>query len=396
MRLQLIAMALVASSAPAIAQAQASVRTGASLYEERRGPLNARAFTTNLDGRARVSERVELALHHEADVITAASVAVVDSPADLDAITSATRMNDVRQRVGANVAWEGDSVTVRGGYNYGSERDYRSHAVQASIERRFRDVPLTLNVSGSVASDRVCDVAGNGDLDPLDRERLPNAEGCFSSDERRSAPIRSQGAELALTYLARRDVAMQLVTSVQRSQGLLSSPYREVWLGPFAAAEHHPSTRVRASAALGVRVALPRLAATLRTQLRAYRDSWGINAGSGEVGYQQRLPKGLRLDLRFRVYRQSGAAFYSDDYAQAPRGQYFTGDRELSPMRNTLGGLALYWTVPGIDDQSPVDSLRLALAFTLARPVFSDFQLGTGSYPNGFWSVSTFSMEVGF
>ena len=43
--------------------------------------------------------------------------------------------------------------------------------------------------------------------------------------------------------------------------------------------------------------------------------------------------------LRARVYHQTGAVFWSDDYTGGdpplgPKGQYWTGDRELSPFNS--------------------------------------------------------------
>jgi NAD(P)-dependent dehydrogenase (short-subunit alcohol dehydrogenase family) len=52
---------------------------------------------------------------------------------------------------------------------------------------------------------------------------------------------------------------------------------------------------------------------------------------------------GLRLDAHGRFYSQTGALFWSDDYTggepiTGPRGQYFSGDREVSPLKSLLGG----------------------------------------------------------
>jgi hypothetical protein len=46
---------------------------------------------------------------------------------------------------------------------------------------------------------------------------------------------------------------------------------------------------------------------------------------------------------------QSGASFWSDDYTggepqTGPRGQYWSGDRELSPLQTLLGGASLNGT----------------------------------------------------
>ena len=53
---------------------------------------------------------------------------------------------------------------------------------------------------------------------------------------------------------------------------------------------------------------------------------------------------------RARLYKQTGAIFWSDDYTAGepplgPRGQYFSGDRELSPFWSWLLGLRVVWRV---------------------------------------------------
>jgi len=65
--------------------------------------------------------------------------------------------------------------------------------------------------------------------------------------------------------------------------------------------------------------------------------------GTYEVDAERyRLPW-LRVLVRGRYYTQSKALFWSDDYtggepATGPRGQYWSGDRELSPLSNYLVG----------------------------------------------------------
>src|SRR5690606_4868297 len=58
----------------------------------------------------------------------------------------------------------------------------------------------------------------------------------------------------------------------------------------------------------------------------------------------------LRLSARGRFYRQTGALFWSDDYTGGdaplgPKGQYFTGDRELSPFWSVLLGARVTYLV---------------------------------------------------
>ena len=82
-------------------------------------------------------------------------------------------------------------------------------------------------------------------------------------------------------------------------------------------------------------------------------------------------PEGLRLAARGRFYRQTGALFWSDDYTGGdpplgPKGQYFTGDRELSPFWSFgLGARVTYTIHPAPKPEG--GSTRLAGIFTHAK-----------------------------
>jgi hypothetical protein len=70
--------------------------------------------------------------------------------------------------------------------------------------------------------------------------------------------------------------------------------------------------------------------------------------------YSQYLGRSVLIRLRGRVYEQTGAKFWRDaiDYqAAGPAGQYFTGDRELAPLRDLLVGGKLSYLATGKDGE---------------------------------------------
>jgi hypothetical protein len=91
----------------------------------------------------------------------------------------------------------------------------------------------------------------------------------------------------------------------------------------------------------------------------------------------------MRAQARYAT--QTAAAFFSDDYVLAPRGQYFTGDRELSPMRSLLLGAQVIWVVPP-DEHGEVlgflSGLEATLKGDLLRTYFSDFRYDRAEVPN--------------
>src|SRR5439155_23422652 len=86
---------------------------------------------------------------------------------------------------------------------------------------------------------------------------------------------------------------------------------------------------------------------------------------TGEVEVDHHLPDRLLLRVRARYYQQGRAIFYRDageplSYESVgPVGQFFTGDRELSPFRDYLLGFKVSY---------------ITSAGRLAR-LFSDFDL---------------------
>ena len=74
---------------------------------------------------------------------------------------------------------------------------------------------------------------------------------------------------------------------------------------------------------------------------RLYEDSWAVQAVTGDLVVNKYLSSVMLLTLRGHYHLQSGASFYrnAEEYRiLGPAGQYWTGDRELSPMSNYLVG----------------------------------------------------------
>jgi hypothetical protein len=74
---------------------------------------------------------------------------------------------------------------------------------------------------------------------------------------------------------------------------------------------------------------------------RLYQDSWAVQAASGEAVLNRYFGQNVLVTVRGRYHKQGGASFYRDGRGYldlGPTGQYWTGDRELSPMSNYLAG----------------------------------------------------------
>jgi hypothetical protein len=373
-----------------------------TVYRESGGPLEITVVNPSATVAAAVDDHVELAASWSADVVTGASVAVVDAPSGgggVDAITSATRLYDLRNVVGGSLTLRDDRSSVTGTYAYGTENDYRSHSLSVTGRTELFDRNTALELSYGRGFDQVCNLAQPGATEAVDRQRLPSSDGCFTADDRVAQELSLQTFQGGWTQAWTPVLATQLVGTAQVLEGYQGNPYRAVWLGRAAAQENHPEHRARFALGLGVRIWLEPVQAALQAFGRAYRDSWDIQSLTAELAWEQTLGDTLRLRVRGRYYDQTGAIFYSDDYARDPRGQYFTGDRELSPFSSWTVGAQLRWVAPPDDEGRALgflDGFELLVKADWIRNTFRDFRYGQAAVPNRDALVGTLALQARF
>jgi hypothetical protein len=374
-----------------------------TVFYEKGGPLHMTVLNPAVSANVAASELLSLQAGWEADVVSGASVAVVDAPGssrDVDAITSATKVNDLRQVVRGGATLRGDNTRIAASYGYGFESDYRSHGLSVTAATELFERNTTLELSYGRGWDSVCDLYQPQAEKAVERQRLPTHEGCFQRGQGRSEhAIDLHSLAGAWTQAWTPIFTTQLSLSAQLVSGFQSNPYRAVWLGRAAAQEHHPSERARYGSTFSGRVWLKPVGGALQLSARLYRDTWDVRAASGEIAYERALGALLRFHLRARYYQQSGAAFYSDDYALSPRGQYFTGDRELSPMSSWLSGARLDLTpdVVGPDRAlSFLNTLRFVVKGDLLLYRFDQFHYGSAAVPNRRAIFATVSVDATF
>ena len=180
---------------------------------------------------------------------------------------------------------------------------------------------------------------------------LDTSTGCFTNNPTRTTePIGIDTFEASWAQSWTPLLETQLTYTAQLINGFQSDPYRSVVLGEIKAQEHVPVERARQAATARIAWYLRALRSALRVSVRGYYDTWAIKSGTLEVELERSLGESLRLMARGRLYDQSGAVFWSDDYTGGapplgPRGQYWTGDRELSPFWSWLGGARIVWTI---------------------------------------------------
>ncbi|HEX6835771.1 MAG TPA: DUF3570 domain-containing protein, partial [Polyangia bacterium] len=239
-------------------------------------------ITPSVTGNVHATRWLSFDVDWTADVVTGATPRVYGSP---DVVSGATMMTEVRNVIGAGAAATVGPATLRAGYAYGTENDYRSHLLRAGFTLDLANHNTTIVGDYSHGFDRVCDLAQPGV--PLTRRQpLDTANGCFSGIAALTEePLGIDDLEVTLTQTLTRTTLVALAGSYQHLDGFQSNPYREVRLdgGVLQAQESHPRLRDRGAVTARVRWAVGKLAATLGGDVRLYRDTWGVQSLTGEA-----------------------------------------------------------------------------------------------------------------
>ncbi|MBX3224176.1 MAG: DUF3570 domain-containing protein [Labilithrix sp.] len=355
-----LASALGAGPLASTARAQvAEVDTAHTLYHEAPTRTNMTVYTPGVDAAATPADWITVRGGYEADIVSGASVATKAGSAyqsvnpGVDVITTAS-VKDFRHAPRGGFTLRKGDVAYTASYTYGTENDYKSHSIFVGARTDAYEHNTQFEISYARNFDSVCDrVQAAGDTPPRFRA-LEDSSGCFTNDPlRRRRPLSIDGLQASWTQAWTPTFATQLVYTAQLIDGFQSNAYRSIIVAQgLKAQEHHPDVRVRQALALRLNWYVRPIKVALRLTGRAYRDTWDVTSGTGELEAERYLVEGLRLAARGRFYRQTGALFWSDDYTGGdpplgPKGQYFTGDRELSPFWSIgLGARVTYLIHP--------------------------------------------------
>ena len=143
---------------------------------------------------------------------------------------------------------------------------------------------------------------------------------------------------------------------MKEGQTCLNNPYRSysyLQNGARALAlEKYPLTHNSDAGSIRAIYHLP-YSASVRADVRRYTDSWGVEATNAELRYIHDFKKDLLLEVKYRVYSQTEADFYSDLFPYKDAQNFMARDKELSPFSSKTIGLGLTykfpWNPPGFD-----------------------------------------------
>jgi len=403
----LVAAAVLVVAAPARAQAVQFDTTHGLYYE---APLRTHMFvyTPSATLTANPSDWLSVNAGWEADVVSGASVATKAGRAyqatqpSADVISTAS-VHDFRNVGRGGFTVKKDNTSFGAGGLYSTENDYRSVSFNVMARTELYEHNTQLELDYAHNFDDVCDLVQDPNALPAGRLALPSSQGCFNpSDKTRTqhdiAIDNLQGTwSQALTPVFQ----MQGIYTLQIVNGFQSDPYRSVQLGAgLKAQEYTPQNRYRHSLAVRGNYFMRGLKAALRVGLRGYWDTWNITSGTVELEFEKYLTSAFRLGVNGRLYKQTGAIFWSDDYTGGappqlgPKGQYFTGDRELSPFFSFMVGVKATYAVAAAEKKvlGFMTDTKLVVAANFMQFNYDEYTLGGQSLGD----VRAYLLNLGF
>lgn len=367
-----IAIALLVIAPTSLAHSEDRAEISTALFQEQRdgGKGGLTVVHPQVDLGTDIGRHVTLDVGYSADAVTGATAAIYQ----VDAVTGATTFSDLRNEGRVALGFVGRRSRLSFASTIGTERDYltRQFGGSASIDLPGRNTSIAIAYSHSF--DDVCDKT-NTNLMPLERVALTAADPCAKSagiigkntaGETVWRDVSIDTAQATLTQNLSPTMNLQLALYGQIVEGFQSNPYRRVRVGPNSPQEHIPDTRDRWSVTARLNRYMPKIRGAAHFSARFYNDSWEIYSGDVELAYSQYFGNSLLLKFRARAFQQTAAKFFKDAFfyeTESTAGEYFSGDRELSPVRSALIGAKL--TLITIGEDKPVWGLFDKLQFNL-------------------------------
>lgn len=340
---------IVLASGPGGAQADDRADFTTTWFQEQRqgGAGGLTVIHPQIDFGVDLGDITTLGAGYAADVVTGATASVYA----VDAVSTATPFDDLRHAGTLSLGFEGRRSALTVSAAVATERDYNSISVSASGNVWLPGKNTNLALSYAHNFDEVCD-RDNAMATPRERRALTGEDECaknviFGQDQVGMTVWREVSidtSQATLTQNLSPTLVGQLSVFGQVLRGFQSNPYRRVRVSNVEAQEHIPSVRGRLAVTGRINRYLEALRAAVHLTARGYSDTWGVNSGSVELGYSQYAGNSLLLQFHGRVYQQTEAAFFKDAFfydTEGPAGAYFTGDRELAPLRHVVTGAKL-------------------------------------------------------
>ncbi len=409
----LVALVVLALVLALVRDARADIvefDTNHSLFHEAPTRTSMTVYSPGADLEVTPTDALTLRAGWEADVVSGASIAVKAGPTYQNAhpgadVVSAASVHDLRNSARGGFTLRKDIVAVTAGYNYSTEHDYRSNSFNVSARTEPLEHGTQLEIGFAHNFDEVCNRAQSAGSPATLSRALEDSTGCFTQNPLRvtdSIAIDTMQGSWSQAWTP--TFMTQVAYGLQVTDGFQSDPYRSVIISEgLKAQEHVPNDRTRQSVTLKANLYLRPIRAALRLTLRGYDDTWGVASETAELEFEKYFGEAFRVLVRGRFYNQSGALFWSDDYTGGasplgPKGQYWTGDRELSPFWSALGGVRAIYTITPAHGRllGIMNRLKLGLSFDYQQFNYSQYTLAGTPVANAYVLLGGLSVSAIF
>jgi hypothetical protein len=287
--------------------------------------------------RKNIGKSVSVSANYYVDMVSSASI---------DVLASASRYSEERKQKSVSADYMNDRTTYSVGYTTSDENDYQAKTYNLGVSQSFFGDLTTLNFGFSFGQD----VVGRN------LKGIPDPAFKLDKDTRRYTLNLSQIVTRNLIAEISLESGTEACIGMEEGETCLNNPYRSysyIQNGARALAlEKYPLTHNSDAASIRAIYHLP-YSAAVRTDVRRYTDSWGVTATNAEIRYIHDFKKDLLLEVKYRVYSQTAADFYSDLFPYKDAQNFMARDKELSPFSSKTIGLGLTykfpWTIPGVD-----------------------------------------------
>jgi len=223
-------------------------------------------------------------------------------------------------------------------------------SVTASYARKFGAHLPSVDLSYSKENDYTARGAGLTDAWTLAHGRGTLHLGlALSHDDvtpvttRISQPKSSLAYALGWSWIVSEQDLLDVSASLTELNGYLTDPYKIVPVGTGTAPENRPDKRTRYAALFKYGHFFTEANAALKVSYRYYWDTWAIRAHTIELLYDKRLGSQWIVSPVVRLYSQSSASFFGNQFAVAQT--YMSADYRLSSFESILGGLTLSYAI---------------------------------------------------
>ncbi len=247
------------------------------------------------------------------------------SSASIDVVTQGSPYQEEREEKSVGVNYLKGDVTMNLAYTHSAESDYTANSANFKISQDMFGDLSTISLGYARGWDTV----------------QKNGQPDFSESVSRN------NYQLELSQILTKNALLGVSFEAVTDEGYLNNPYRSARyldpskpLGYSFEPEIYPRTHTSSAVTVQARYYLPYRAA-LHGEFRVYGDSWGVKAHNAQIDYTHPAGNGWTFELRYRMYSQTAADFYSDLFPRLSSQNFLARDKELSTMTNHTAGVGV-------------------------------------------------------